>query len=317
MSLANATGKCPYCGRPTFGEARHCKARQCVHYAPIWAKDTQVKLFTNTAAYDDGDGAAVMFTVTAPGRHDLPWSDRCDALGDHAHSGLLGCGVVAELAQEWNTTAPERWRRLHDRCARLTARRTGTRPHLLLRGWEMQARGVLHVHAVVARGRGCDKRASDVYGEELVRLAKSYGFGHVDTPTGRARHARESAAYLSAYLTKGKGHKKQLCETVRSHELPRSVFHVSTRLTLRTRCTMRTLRLRRYVHAVWGNVGVESRETAVLFLTGLPGCELQPMAGRAPPRTRNAAVKELLRTRRPEGWCPNEIEYVRGELHRD
>jgi hypothetical protein len=56
----------------------------------------------------------------------------------------------------------------------------------------------------------------------------------VDTPTGRARHARESAAYISSYLSQGKGHKRKLGETVRSDQLPRSIIHVSTALTLRT-----------------------------------------------------------------------------------
>jgi hypothetical protein len=41
-------------------------------------------------------------------------------------------------------------------------------------------------------------------------------------------------------------------ESARSPAIPRSIVHVSVRLTMRTGCTMRTLRLKRAVHFVWG-----------------------------------------------------------------
>lgn len=252
MPRAEPSGRCSHCGRATYGGAEACKARLCPHYAPIWARDQQRKCFENLGAYADGDSTAVMFTITAPGRDQLPWDDEhCAPLGRHRHDGRAGCRVRADLAREWNASCSDRWRRLHDRAARLTQRETGRRPRLLLRAFEQQARGVLHVHATVGRGCMVDKQAADVYGHHLARLAASYGFGKVDEPTGRARHARESAAYLSAYLTSGKGSKRQLSETVRSDQLPRSVIHVSTSLTLQTGVTMRALRFRRLVYRRW------------------------------------------------------------------
>lgn len=252
MPPAESSGRCPECGRLTFAGARWCKSRQCAHYAPIWARDQQRKCFENLGAYDDGDSTAVMFTITAPGRSQLAWDEHhCAALGKHRHDGRLGCRVSGHAAREWNSTCSERWRRLHDRAARLTARETGHRPRMLLRAFEQQHRGVLHVHATIARGKMVDKTASHAYGRHLTRLAPLYGFGRVDEPTGRARHARESAAYLSAYLTSGKGHKRRLSETVRSDQLPFSVIHVCTRLTTRTRVTMRALRFRRLVNQRW------------------------------------------------------------------
>lgn len=287
MTPARSTGACPACGRPVFGGAKWCKARLCSHYAPIWAKDQQRKVFENCNAYSAGDGHAIMLTITAPGARVLPWDDRCAGLGPHKHSGLLGCRVDREAAKAWNATAPDRWRRLHDRCARLTARRTGSRPNMLVRAWETQTRGVLHVHAVIARGHGCDKLASDLYADELRRLSPTYGFGTVDKPTGRARLARESAAYISSYLTKGSGSKRTLCETVRSDELPRSIIHVSTVLTQQTCVTMRSLRFRRLVNRRWQCNLPFTEQRQIELLCAAFDAELEPIhAERGPPERR-------------------------------
>lgn len=277
MPPADSTGRCRECQRPTFGGADYCKARLCPHYAPIWARDQTRKCFENLKAYSDGEGHAAMFTPTAPGADVLPWDEQwCAPLGPHKHSGLLGCRVVPEVAREWNRTAPDRWRRLHDRAATLAAKDVGHRPLMLCRSWEKQTRGVLHVHATIGRGLIRDKRACDAYGQHINRLAPRYGFGRVDEPTGRARHARESAAYISSYLTRGKGHKRDLSETVRSDELPRSIIHVSTRLTQTTGVTMRALRFRRLIYCRWG-VALPWDEQAGLMrlVEAFPGSTLE------------------------------------------
>jgi hypothetical protein len=273
------TGRCPSCGRPTYGGATHCRARTCPAYGPLWARDQQRKLFENLEAYSEGDGHAVMLTVTAPGAAQLAWSSHCEALGPHRHDGRLGCRVEPLLAAAWNESCSSRWRRLHDRAARLTVAECGRRPRLLARAFEMQHRGVLHAHAVVGRGKARDKRTSDVYARHVRRLAGEYGFGFVDAPLGRARRARESAAYLSAYL-RGKGHKQGLSETVRSHEMPRSIIHVSVTLTMATGCTMRALRFRRLVWVRWG-VALDFKEqrSVLALMDAFPGSTLE----RGPP----------------------------------
>jgi hypothetical protein len=222
-----------------------------------------------------------MLTITGPGADVLPWDrEHCAPLGEHRCSGLLGCRVREREAREWNESASARWRRLHDRCARLARRETGLRPWVLLRAFEVQRRGVLHAHAVVARGTWGRKVAATAYERHLVRLAASYGFGGIDTPTGRARHARESAAYVSSYLTKGKGSKRTLGETVRSDQLPQSIIHVSTSLTLRTGVTMRALRFRRLVHSRWEAVLPFPEQAGIQQLVdAFPGCVLE----RGPP----------------------------------
>lgn len=282
MSALNGvepSGVCPECQGSVYGGAEFCKRRLCPRYAPIWARDQQVKVFENLKAYTEGDGHAVMVTPTAPGADVLPWDEEhCAGLGPHRHSGLLGCRVQPEVAQAWNATCSDRWRRLHDRAARIAARETGRRPRLLTRAFEMQTRGVLHVHAVIARGTWPDKVAADVYNRHVSELAGEYGFGHVDTPTGRARSAVESAAYISSYLSRGKGSKRTLGETVRSDQLPRSIIHVATSLTLLTGVTMRGLRLRRLIWSLW-QVSMSHLDQLQVqsILVAFPGTRLVPV----------------------------------------
>jgi hypothetical protein len=276
-----------------YGGAQHCKARRCRRYAPIWARDQQRKLFENLGSYSDGEGHAVMFTVTPPGADVLPWdTEHCKPLGEHRHGGDYGCRVVPAIARAWNRAVSTNWRHLHDRCARLAACETGRRPHLLARAFEHQKRGVLHVHAVIARGTHLDRLAAAAYGRHLSRLASRYGFGRVDTPSAPARVAREAAAYISSYLSSEHGGKRTLGETVRSDQMPVSIIHVSTRLTRATGCTMRVLRFQRLVHNRWGVrlPFLELRQVKEL-VDRYPGCELVAHGGpRAPPRESRVAA---------------------------
>lgn len=88
------------------------------------------------------------------------------------------------------------------------------------------------------------------YLERLAELAPQYGFGFVERKV-KPQPAVNAAAYLSSYFVKGKRGKQALWESVQSPVMPRSIIHVSTRLTQRTGCTMRTLRLKRAVFYVW------------------------------------------------------------------
>jgi len=84
----------------------------------------------------------------------------------------------------------------------------------------------------------------------LAELAPAYGFGYVERKV-RPMASRAAAAYLSSYFVTGKGSKPTLQESVTSTALPRSIIHVSSRLTQATGCTMRSLRLRRYAWHTW------------------------------------------------------------------
>lgn len=175
----------------------------------------------------------------------MAWDEsHCRALGPHRHSGALGCRVRVDLSVSWNEQAAARWRDLH-RAAYQACRRAGYVPWLLVRVFELQRRGLLHAHPVLAYSTLSEKRAADHYLKELDRLRAHYGFGYIERKR-RVREPRAAAAYLASYFVSGKKDKLTLEQSVRSGQMPRSISHVSHRLTQTSRVTMRALRLRRF-----------------------------------------------------------------------
>lgn len=254
----------------------------------MWAGDQRRKLFDNLAAFADmvrvKDALVVMFTVTAPGTDVLPWDRRhCQSRGPHRCSGDLGCRVDPSAAKEWNRTAPRRWRDLHRRAYIATARVYGADRALwmLCRVWEKQARGVLHVHPVLACATMRQKAAADFYRARLEEWSGEYGFGFVSRKF-RPQPARGAAAYLSGYFCHGKKDKMTLRESVTTPDMPRSIVHVSTALTQATGVTMRELRFRRFVWARYPSQ-VDSGDPAMIAMAR--SCaEIEREMGRRPSR---------------------------------
>jgi hypothetical protein len=230
-----------------------CRRRRCPGYAPIWAGDQRQKLFANLNAYADQVPSGVrsprvlVTAVTAPGiEGGMTWDEwQCKDPGPHQHSGELGCRVKTGAAVRWNESAAKRWRAMH-REAYQRCRRDGLRPWLLVRVWEMQKRGLLHVHPVLAYSTVEEKRSADLYVAHLDAIRRRYGFGYVERKR-RVREPRAAAAYLSSYFVTGKGRKVSLQESVQSNRMPRSIIHVSVRLSQRSGITMRTLRIKRHL----------------------------------------------------------------------
>lgn len=215
------------------------------------------------------DPQVLVSAVTAPGVDaGLGWDEqRCEGLGPHAHSGDRGCRVKRWYAKPWNRTAGKRWRLLNGEAYR-RCKREGLTPWVLVRVFELQKRGLLHVHPVLAYSTPADRRAADRYVHWLVQLAPAYGFGFVERKK-RVRDPRTAAAYLSSYFITGKGRKASLEESVQSGEMPFSIIHVSPRLTKSSGCTMRTLRARRFYWMRCG-VAVAFSDLADLVREGYP-----------------------------------------------
>jgi len=114
---------------------------------------------------------------------------------------------------------------------------------------------VLHVHPVLGFTTASERLAARLYLRHLVELAPGYGFGFVERKE-REMPARAAAAYLSAYFVTGSKKKETLQRSVVHRGMPRSIVHVSTALTMRTGCTMRRLRLARFIHHRWGHSGL-------------------------------------------------------------
>ncbi len=216
------------CGRKLYGPGKLCRSRRCPEYGLIWAGDQRQKLFRNLEAVK---GEIVLGAVTAPGAGTLPWDESvCGALGEHEHSGRLGCRVDGRAAREWNDSAPGRWRRLHRRAYQDTVKRCGRGSvWMVARVWEMQTRGVLHAHPVLAYGTALQKAGARCYVERLAQLAPKYGFGFVERKV-KPQPAVNAAAYLSSYFVKGRRGKATLWESVHSPSMPRSIVHVSVKL---------------------------------------------------------------------------------------
>lgn len=212
----------------------------------------------------------MLLAVTAPGADRLPWDEQhCRRLGEHRHSGSLGCRVDPRAAREWNQSASERWRRLHRR-AYQAVRRHGVRSTLLVRAFERQRRGVLHVHPVLGFASPAERHAAHLYARYVESFAAHYGFGFTERRL-RKLSTKAAAAYLSAYFVTGKKGKESLQESVMASDMPRSIIHVSTELTQRSGVTMRELRFRRFVWFIARTAGTsltEAREIALHAVAG-------------------------------------------------
>lgn len=249
--------RCPDCGTQLPASIHRHRARRCPGYAPLWAGDVRVKLFAALRSYGDsfnGKGRVRMVTVTAPGVNEgFAWDeDRCRHLGDHRHSGTLGCRVRAAVAARFNDSAPSWWRELHRQARQGAARTVGAAPPLLVRVWEEQRRGLLHLHLVLGYSTPADRLAVDAYVQELNSRAPRHGFGFVDRKL-EVKEPTAAAAYLSSYFVAGKRGKLSLRESVQSRSMPRSIIYVAAWLSTRSGITMRSLRLKRYLYACAGS----------------------------------------------------------------
>lgn len=235
----------------------NCKKRTCPHCGNHWAGDVRVMLLENL---NRGYGAPVdMVTITAPGRELLP------------HEPGEGGEVLPEAAEWWNRSAPGRWSAMWAASKYLLRRRGVELPWLLAYVIAYQRRGVIHYHLALAADTPGRKAANRWFvalmkGEAAAvlmfkarpgtlerrtvasdGLAAEFGFGFVSLEVARYGSAGV-AGYFCKYVSKGGASgRAEITETVQRVEVGRRrVVYVGARLTARTRCTMRNLRLRRY-----------------------------------------------------------------------
>jgi hypothetical protein len=253
-----------------------CSSRTCPEYAPTWARDTRRRLFVNMEQLNH----SVMFSVTAPGADIYPFDPRfCSHSPSQRCSGALGCRVDPEMARAFNQKAGSWWSELH-RAAKVRAdRATGFKGKLAARVWEKQKRGLAHLHGVISVESAAHVRWAQAYVTVLREMAPRYGFGFIDGwhKVGRKFWPGvQAAAYLSSYFIGGRKRKAQITENVLAGDLPRVVVFIGRDLTLRTGCTMRSLRNARRLWASRAGLAepptVEYLEwlAAAAMLQGLP-----------------------------------------------
>ena len=196
-------------------------------------------------------GLSCVVAVTAPGEDaGLRW-DRtvCRHASGERCSGLKGCRVEEAAANAWNEASRKWWRELNRIAKQRADRAIRGKGGFLMYEWELQKRGVWHLHVVLGMETAIERAWAYGYVQALSDLAPSKGFGFVDRrPLHAARPAEQAARYLSKYLAKWQEDGSlEITETVKS--AGRTILnYVSRSLTSQSGCTMRALR---NVRLVW------------------------------------------------------------------
>jgi hypothetical protein len=238
---------CEHCGGLLPLEVSRCRRRRCPGYAATWARDTMRKIRENLRAYG---GLAAMCTLTAPGEAaGLIWDrSRCSHSQEERCGGRRGCRVVEGAAEVWNEHSRAWWRELNRVCKQRADRALNRfgydgKGGLLLYEWELQQRGLWHLHFVVGVETAVERAWASEYVRAMRELAPTKGFGFVDAkPLQRPEPAERVARYLSKYLAKWKPDgSMEITETVTA--AGRTLLnYVSRNLTAKSGVTMRALR---------------------------------------------------------------------------
>jgi hypothetical protein len=145
--------RCEHCGNLLPLTVSCCRRRTSPGYAMTWARDTMRKNRENLRAYG---GLAAMCTLTPPGIDaGLAWDhSQCRHDRDEPCGQRFGCVVVLEAAAFWNEHSRSWWRELNRLCKQRADRALGrlgydAKGGLLLYKWELQKRGVWHLHFVL------------------------------------------------------------------------------------------------------------------------------------------------------------------------
>jgi len=195
-------------------------------------------------------GLAAMCTLTPPGVDaGLIWDrSQCRHEAGERCGQRFGCKVVPEVAALWNNGSRSWWSELNRVCKQRADRAVKRLGHdgkggVLLYQWELQKRGLWHLHFVVGLETAVERVWAYEYVAAMRELAPRYGFGFVDgKPLRRPERAERVAGYLSKYLAKWKEDGScEVTETVLA--AGRSYLnYVSRNLTAKSGCTMRMLR---------------------------------------------------------------------------
>jgi hypothetical protein len=184
------------------------------------------------------------------------------------------------------------------RAAKERVRRAGLKVVRLAYAPEHQQRGMLHWHVVLGATSGSEMAGAEMYVECLRELAGRYGFGpqiHRGHWGDGAQSVAGYASKLGSYVSKVGRESvvgKQVLRMLHTNEWPARATYVHQLLLSETRCTMRALRMRRYVYAVWGPVEDGVRDTALELLAAFPGSYLEAPGDRAPPADSVSTVDE-------------------------
>jgi hypothetical protein len=153
---------------------------------------------------------------------------------------------------------------------------------VLMYEWELQKRGVWHLHVVLGMETAVERAWAYAYVDAPHEVGPVKGFGFIDRKLLHSpQPAEQSARYLSKYLAKWRPDRSlEITETVMS--AGRTLLnYVSRGLTARSGCTMRALRNVRLVWAWREGLIPEHGLDPIEFLVALILLE-QSVTARAP-----------------------------------
>lgn len=203
-------------------------------------------------------------------------------------TGPKGCRVDAQAAELWNGYSRRGWSELNRICkqrADRAVKRLGhdTKCGVLMYEWELQQRGVWHLHFVVGMETAVERVWAIEYSKAVRQLGRSKGFGFIDRrPLRNPKPATQVGSYLSKYLAKWRADGSlELSETVKSAGRT-LVTYVSRRLTQSSGCTMRSLRMVRVAWAVRAGLIPQPTSDPFEFLQSLCQLERKERQARGP-----------------------------------
>jgi hypothetical protein len=221
-----------------------------------------------------------LVTVTAPGTDfGLAWDPAgCSHPAGEKCSGKKGCRVVPHVADRWNANAESNFSRMHRAAAGRVRRRFGSGSLVAAKTWELQRRGLLHLHMVVPYRPGRERARADQYVTALKEIGGRYGFGFSDLKRPPRDHhgGFYAAAYAAKYVGKATSEK--------SHAVKRPAY-VGRWLTALSGVTMRALRWRRYLYRKLQLpvIHLADLRGLIAWFSAFPDLELVPDDPRAPP----------------------------------
>lgn len=150
--------------------------------------------------------------------------------------------MVQPAIDRWSYDQEKRWASLHRSAAERTRRRHGSGPLIAAKAWELQERGVAHLHLVVPYATPRERARADAYVAAIKELApaKWFGFADLNHRGGTERAPAAAAAYVSKYIGKATGEGLMV----------KRPMYVGAFLTTATGVTMRTARLKRFAYMV-------------------------------------------------------------------
>lgn len=272
-----------------------CGGRYCEACGLRWQGDMRV---CAVAASEHLGGDVALVTITAPGRDYFAARGREDRI--HPRAALTA----------WNEDARPRWRRFHlwaARPLREAMQQLAPGWRVLMRSWEYQRRGALHLHLVLPFGTDHERAITTAYVWNLWSGARARGFGYVlggdaserpgwdRCPRVPSADGGRAARYVCKYVASVGAGKGAMVDAVRRTAQRGSIVWISPSLTRRSGVNMTKLRSRRRIvgRYPWAVESAEHWRTA---------CLVDSVQHGRPPLAR-AAIERIVQAVRRTGAC--------------